>query len=283
MKLGVDIGGNHICIAVIDNEKIIEKFEKQTNTVDIIEFIRENTNIYMAKYNIDLLGIGYCGIVENNIIKLAPNLNIREKDIVSELKNYINLKILLRNDADCAGLAEKHYGVMKNYSDSVLLTIGTGIGGAYFHAEKQINPKKNSAFEFGHMIIEKNGLKCNCGKLGCFEQYASITALKRKVKKFLNISDEITGEELKELIENNIFTLDKVLNEYTEDLCIGLSNIISILAPEIIVLGGSFAHYEEMFLDRIINKLKEYVENIPEIKMAELKNDAGLIGATIFE
>lgn len=281
MKLGVDIGGNHISMAIIDKGEILEKIDHNIEEIGIFDFIVTNTKKYMEKYKIDLLGIGYCGTVKGGVIEKSPNLRISNHNIKERLEEELNLPIVLRNDAKCAGLAEKTYGTMKNYDDCVLLTIGTGIGGAYFYKGKLLEPKINSGFEIGHMQITKKGLKCNCGKTGCFEQYASITALKREIKKALSIDGIITGIELREMIENNMAFLEPVVEEFTENLCIGMSNIINLLEPEIIVLGGSFAYYEDIFLEKIKNKLKAMNHIVPEIKMAELKNDAGLIGATI--
>lgn len=281
MKIGVDIGGTHISIGVIDEYRIIEKIEKNTKETDILQFISLNAKRFMKKYDIELLGIGYCGTVRNGIIEKSPNLNINNCDIFEELKKEINIPVIVRNDAKCAGLAEKYYGTMKDYDDCVLLTIGTGVGGAYFNNGELLKPKRCSGFEFGHMVITKNGAKCNCGNLGCFEQYGSISALKKDVKKALNIKEEITGIELKEIIEKNIHKLTNILDRYAENLAIGISNIINILEPEIVVLGGSFSYYKDILLSRVITKIRTFNNEIPKIDVAKFKNDAGLIGACI--
>lgn len=281
MRLGVDIGGTHIGIGVVDGECIIEKIEENTSKTNVLEFIIKNAKVYMNKYNIELLGIGYCGTVKDGVLERAVNLNLQCLNIQEVLEKELNLPIIIRNDTKCAGLAEKYYGAMKEYSDCVLLTIGTGIGGAYFHEGKLLEPRKYSGFEFGHMVIEREGRKCNCGNLGCFEQYASITALKREVKNELNITEELEGIKLKKIIEENMEVLEPVLEKYSENLAIGISNIIRILEPEIIVLGGSFAYYKDIFLDRVINYIKAFNKEKPIIKTAELKNDAGIIGACV--
>lgn len=283
MKLGVDIGGTHITIGVIDNEKIVEKIEPKTKETDILEFIIKNAQNYIKKYNITLLGIGYCGTVKNGTIEKSPNLNIQECNIKKEIENRINVPVIVRNDAKCAGLAEKRYGEMRDYDDGVLLTIGTGIGGACFFNGKLLEPKRYPGFEFGHMTIIKNGEQCNCGNRGCFEKYASISALKKAVKEELNIDKEITGIELKEIIESNIDRVQNILDEYSENLAIGISNIINILEPEIIVLGGSFSYYRDILLQRVIKMVKTFNSEVVKIETAKLKNDAGLIGACIVE
>ena len=94
------------------------------------------------------------------------------------LNEYYGTKIVLKNDAKCASLAEKKFGALKDYKDSVFLCLGTGIGGATFYNGKLVEPKRAAGSEFGHMIIKKDGITCNCGNKGCFERYASIRAFK---------------------------------------------------------------------------------------------------------
>ena len=108
--------------------------------------------------------------------------------------------MILRNDAKCAAMAEKVYGAMKDYKDGVFLCLGTGIGGAVFMDGKLLEPKRYSGFEMGHMVINKGGRLCSCGKKGCFEAYASIKALKTKVTETLDMDSDISGEYLREVI-----------------------------------------------------------------------------------
>ena len=169
-----------------------------------------------------------------------------------------------------------------------MLTIGTGIGGAVFYNGSLLEGKKSSAFELGHMIINKNGEKCSCNSRGCFEAYASIGNLRKKVQKELKIEKEITGIELVKLLKNEDKnkTIDIILKDYINNLAIGIANLINIFEPEIIALGGSIVYYEDIILQELkdILEKEEYIfnkNNIPKIVMARLNNDAGMIGATI--
>ena len=122
-------------------------------------------------------------------------------DIVKPLENKFHTKVLVRNDAKCAALAEKKYGVLKDYDDCIFVNIGTGIGGAAFIDGKLLEPKRYSGFEFGHITLVKDGIKCTCGKRGCFERYCSIKSLKDKISKTLNIDGtDISGQYLRENI-----------------------------------------------------------------------------------
>jgi glucokinase len=301
MKIGIDIGGSHLGIGLINsNGKIIAKEEKDIHNnaknknygeqlveaiIELITKILEKKKIKIQE--ISLIGIAVPGTVSNTHIIKADNLHIQNFNIVSEINKYFNIPIYLRNDAKCAAIAEKEYGGLKKYDDALFLTIGTGIGGAVFLGGKLLRPKKYEGFEIGHIVIEKNGIQCNCGRQGCFEKYASMKALKDTVQKEFN-RENLTGRELKEILidENNKPKTDVIINEYIENLSLGLANLINIFEPETISIGGSFVHYKDLMLDKLIKKLNEknmlFNNNgAPKIVMAKLKNDAGIIGSVI--
>lgn len=301
MKIGIDIGGSHLGIGLINsNGKIIAKEEKDMHNnvknknygeqlveaiIELITKILEKKKIKIQE--ISLIGIAVPGTVSNTHIIKADNLHIQNFNIVSEINKYFNIPIYLRNDAKCAAIAEKEYGGLKKYDDALFLTIGTGIGGAVFLGGKLLRPKKYEGFEIGHIVIEKNGIQCNCGRQGCFEKYASMKVLKDTVQKEFN-RENLTGRELKEILidENNKPKTDVIINEYIENLSLGLANLINIFEPETISIGGSFVHYKDLMLDKLIKKLNEknmlFNNNgAPKIVMAKLKNDAGIIGSVI--
>ena len=295
MKIGIDIGGSHLGIGLINsNGKIIAKEEKDIHNnaknknydeqlveaiIELITKILEKKKIKIQE--ISLIGIAVPGTVSNTHIIKADNLHIQNFNIVSEINKYFNIPIYLRNDAKCAAIG------LKKYDDALFLTIGTGIGGAVFLGGKLLRPKKYEGFEIGHIVIEKNGIQCNCGRQGCFEKYASMKALKDTVQKEFN-RENLTGRELKEILidENNKPKTDVIINEYIENLSLGLANLINIFEPETISIGGSFVHYKDLMLDKLIKKLNEknmlFNNNgAPKIVMAKLKNDAGIIGSVI--
>lgn len=138
---------------------------------------------------------------------------------------------------------------------------------------------------FGHMIIEKNGIKCTCGNNGCFEAYGSMKSLKTKMALVENLKS-ITGKQLYQIIQKDKKESRKVIDEYLENLCIGFTNYINIFEPEAICIGGSFVYYKDLLLNDLINKMNKknrtFNGEIPKIITAKMKNDAGIIGATIF-
>lgn len=293
MKIGIDLGGSHIAIGLVDeNGKIIEKIEKNititNNLKEVIEqFIIENIMQFQLLKPIEMIGIAIPGTVSNNKIVKAVNLGIEDYDLASHLKGILNIDVKLKNDAKCAALAEQKYGELEQYQNSIFLCIGTGIGGAVIFDGKLLESKNVPGFEFSHIIIQKNGILCNCGKRGCFETYASMKRFKEKIAKEFNLNT-IDGEEIKKFILQNKdnLTLKYIINNYIEDLAIGISNIINIFEPEAICLGGSFAYFEDIFLEPLkklllegnllFNKRCDII-----IKLAKLKNDAGIIGATL--
>ncbi|MBQ9297475.1 MAG: ROK family protein [Clostridia bacterium] len=299
MRIGIDLGGSHIGVGLIDNGEILYKVEKdlqedEKGTLKIIDLIKKILKTIieqneLKKGKLDVIGIACPGVVENGIVRKSENLNIPEIDFKKELENdFKGIKIIVRNDTKCAALAEKEYGILKEYSNCAMLTIGTGIGGAIFYKGNLLEGRNSSAYELGHIIINKNGKKCSCGAKGCFEAYASIGSLKEEISNALKLDKRINGIDLVELIKksdkNDISY--KIFEEYIDNLCVGIASICNIFEPEAIALGGSIVYYKDLILEKLENKLKnsEYVFNkkeLPKILMAKLNNDAGMIGATI--
>ena len=294
MKIGIDLGGSHIAIGVIDDKGyIVEKIEKRLLSKDkkniketIENYIIKNTNELMSKYKIKEIGIAVPGTIKDGIILKSVNLGVSNYNIIDNLKKEIKLPIKIRNDAKCAAIAENKIGALKDYSRSIFLTLGTGIGGAVIINNKLLDTGELPGCEFGHVIIQKDGLKCNCGKNGCFEKYASMKALKTNLRQVLGVDEKTRGQELLDIIRKNPDNeeLNKVIDEYIEYLSIGLSNLINIFEPEAIGIGGSFVYFSDVLLDKLIKNIikKQYLFNKRErliIIPAALGNDAGIIGA----
>lgn len=301
MNIGIDLGGSHISIGLVDqNASIISKVEEDINREEIHDIenilqakIVEFINKLLMENDIDIsqinkIGIACPGEPINGCMKNIVNLGIINFPIVEKLKNKLNYKnISIGNDAKCAAIAEKKYGSLKNVQDGIFLCIGTGIGGAAFLNEKMLIPKKNSGFEFGHMIIEKNGRQCKCGNRGCFEAYGSMRNFKMDIARILK-QEKCDSRVLLKVLQENAEqgNVDIVIEEYLDNLVIGLSNITNILEPEMISIGGGFCYYKDILWSRLDNKFKTTnllfnKANRPELKIAQFGNDAGIIGATI--
>jgi len=300
MKIGIDLGGSHIAIGVVDDKGIIInkretkisdlKIEDKKNKIQ--EYILENVEELIQQYEISSIGIAIPGTVSKTEIIKSVNLGIENYDIFNELKEKLMLPISIRNDAKCAALAEFAYGCLKGYNRALFLTLGTGIGTAIITDGKLLDTGELPGCEAGHMVIQKDGLLCNCGKRGCFEKYASMKAFKDALRNNLPYREYQTGEMLQKILKERTnneeinLKIDKIIEEYIEYLAVGISNLVNIFEPEVIGIGGSFVHFADILIPKLKEKLlKESMlfndrEDI-EIKVAKLGNDAGIIGATI--
>ena len=299
MRIGIDIGGTHIAFGIVTKEgKVLQKQERdwtqeeKESLEEVIEPIfMEQMERLLKKANksieeIEAIGIGFPGITKDGKFVSAHNLKVQNYPITQVLHNYYSVPICLKNDAKCATIAEKRFGSLKPYENSMFITIGTGIGGGVIWKDQLLEPKEYPGFEIGHMIIQKGGELCNCGNKGCFERYASIQALKRKVQEQFSIKGTLTGKQLLQYIQKHIQQeqMQEVLQEYLENLSIGLGNLITIFQPEAIAIGGSFPFYKEILFSSLQEKIKPYLkQEKTKFLLAELKNDAGIIGAGVME
>ena len=300
MKIGIDLGGSHIGVGLIEGVELKETadvFFTEEDRKDIensilnhidnlIHEVLEKSGIGME----DIISIGAAcpGTVANGKVT-SWNLGLREFDLRSKLIEKYGKLVTVRNDGKCAALVEKKYGAMKDFEDCVFVNIGTGLGGAAFLGGNLLEPKRYSGFEFGHMTLVKDGIPCTCGKKGCFERYASIKSLKQRITKTLNLdSSDISGQYMREhlMVEYKEQVQDDI-NDFVTYLRIGICNLIDIFEPEVICFGGSFSYYEG---HSVFNKLIEEINKPemtfndgqkPKIVTAFFKNDAGIIGATI--
>ena len=301
MRIGIDIGGSHIAVGIVEkNGRLIAKESRDVDINNIKEearaenlitdIINNEIRILLEKYDytygdISKIGIAVPGSPKGDKIRNLVNLNIKEYNIGKVLEQKYGTLVRIKNDGKCAGIAEKEYGALKKYDDCVFLCLGTGVGSAVFLNGELLEPKQNPGFEFGHMIIEKNGNLCKCGNKGCFETYASMKRFKKRAIKDLELDENTEAEEVQNYIRNNIekAKVKKFVNEYLENVSIGIANIINIFEPQAIAFGGSFSYYDDVFLPILDEKIRNKVFNEEtKVKLisAKLKNDAGIIGAT---
>ncbi len=300
MKIGIDLGGSHIGIGIIEGVELKEKIDKFFTAEDkqnienvILKYIHELVAELLEKTGVKLdeivsIGAACPGTVANGKIT-SWNLGLKEFDLKTKLIEMFDKPVIVRNDGKCAALVEKKYGAMKDYDDCVFVNIGTGLGGAAFLGGKLLEPKKYSGFEFGHMTLVKDGIPCTCGKKGCFERYASIKSLKNRITKTLNIdSSDISGQYMREhLMVEYKEQVEADVEDFITYLRIGICNLIDIFEPEVVCFGGSFSYYEgHPVFNRLIEEINKPNMTFnegekPKIVTAFFKNDAGIIGATI--
>ena len=153
------------------------------------------------------------------------------------MKNHFpDLHFVIENDAKCAGLAEKKFGAAKNFSDFILLTFGTGIGGVIFSGNQILYGRDGGAGEIGHMMLHQNGRQCGCGNRGCFEKYCSAKSFENLVSEKLGF--EITAHDIMARVKQNDQNILPLFNEYCENLSSGIISLVHIFNPEAILFGG---------------------------------------------
>ena len=292
MKIGIDLGGSHISFGIIDDQgNILRKMEKDFTREEkenlgpvVEEFIIQKYNEVILDTKVEKMGIAIPGTVKDGVVVKSVNLKLCDYPIVSNLSKHIDIPIQIRNDGKCATLAEYKYGGLSEYNNVLFLCLGTGIGGGYIYNGMILESNVFPGTEFGHMVIEKDGRQCKCGKRGCFEKYGSMKVFKDEIKQTLNLQDNLSGDEIRAAIRENEEKVKDIKENFINNVAIGISNLINLFEPEIIVVGGGFSHYDYMFLEpikeRIINSdLLFNRRNSIDIRIAKLGNDAGIIGA----
>jgi len=294
-RIGVDIGGTSVKLAAVDgNYNVIDKSRFPTGegcTSDsIVQSIIEHCRPLIEKYEIEAIGIGSAGRIDsvNGIVITAGNLPFRNEPVVEKVQSALGLPTFIDNDGTCALIGEKTAGACKGYNDSVIITIGTGIGGAILIGDRVVRGHNNRAGELGHFVIDRNGIKCECGLHGCFEQYASASAL---IDTTIAASAAYPNSILSKLCKENgiggktVFDAKELgcpiaialLDEYGRILADGLNSLIHIFQPEIIAISGGVSRQGEALLDLIRPHL------FPECKVvtSSLLGDGGIIGASL--
>lgn len=275
--LGIDIGGNKIIFTLMSGKKILEwkKISTPKTREALIAAIKENT----PKPEIKIIGIGVPGPLngKRDLILNPPNLPyLRNFPLARAISKELKIKVVMENDANCFTLAEALMGAGKNAESVLGITLGTGVGGGIVFKTQNSSFKIQNylyrgefgaAGEIGHMTIKYDGIKCGCGARGCFEMYCSERFFLRK-----GISPPKAG--LKDWAE------------YGKMLGIGIANLVNILDPGIVVLGGGIANNYNKFIkeaDRVAreNILSSFSKRYVKIKKAELGELAGAIGASL--
>ena len=251
---------------------------------------------------VESVGIGLPGAVDNKegLFVHNPNMPFRDKNVpLREMfhKEW-DVPVYLGNDANCAAVGEYWAGAAKGCDPAVLVTLGTGIGGGMIIDGKLFTGFANSGMEIGHMMIQPNGILCGCGSRGCWERYGSATALIQMARQEMEwdrssemwvIADgdsfKVSGRTPFQAARLGDPAAKRVLNQYLQGLSVGMINLVNILQPEIICLGGGICNAED---DLLQDPLRELVNrgcfdktNHTRIEKASLGNDAGVVGAAL--
>ena len=308
--LGVDLGGTHMAIGVVDQDgRIIAKAETPTLpqrpyqelVADMVKcMVAAMAEAKVTEDDIASIGIGIPGTADRSgVVIFCTNLGWHNIPLREEIQKHINKPVFIDNDANVAGWAEYAAGVSRGTDTSVFLTLGTGVGAGIVINGKLWAGRHNVAAEYGHIVINADdGEPCTCGKTGCTERYCSATAIIRMGREACEknpgcLLSQRCGGDLDKLNAKIIIDAAKegdtiansVFNRYAEYLTIAVNNIISFLDPDMIVLGGGVSHAGEFLLNAVRERLPKYLmfKTLPyaELRQAKLGNDAGIIGAAL--
>lgn len=307
IAIGIDIGGTSIKGGSVTTDgKVLKTFsmpvvkgENQNVTIDklinvIRDFISEN------HYDGQILGIGLGipGMIDSpkGLVFASSNLKWENLPIVNKLENALHLPIKITNDANAAALGEATFGAGSKYNSSIMITLGTGVGGGVIIDHKLFEGNEGKGTELGHMVIVPKGLPCGCGRKGCLEQYASATALIRETKakmlehkdskmwSLVNNIDEVNGKTAFDAEKLGDVFAKEVIDNYIFYLGEGLLNFCNIFRPNCIILSGGIAKQGE----NLNSRLRAYMSDqhygytnspVVDLVTAQLGYDAGIIGA----
>ena len=308
---GVDLGGTTVKIAYFDeNGTMLNKWEIPTVTAgggtQILPDIAASIKGYMAEHDVDPssivgIGIGVPGPVDGKgVVNKCINLGWGVFNISDALSDLTGFPVKAGNDANVAALGEYWKGGGQGCDNMVFATLGTGVGGGIVIDGKVFSGHNHAGGELGHIVIEKGGVPCTCGRFGCWEAYSSATALIRMTKEkiaeceqsgratrmneFVARSGKVSGRTAFDAMRAGDEAAKEVVDQYISYLAVGIGNIINVFQPEVISIGGGISNEKENLLAPLLSLIpkESYAPDViepPRIAIAKLGNDAGIIGA----
>ena len=303
--IGIDVGGTKVLAGAVDSKgKIVEKIRRETpieGGAALTSIIGEMANELKSKYEVSGIGVCSAGFFAPDRRSIIANPNIANwngVELAEDLEALIGRPVVLENDANAAAWGERQFGAGESANELVMLTIGTGLGGGLITDGKIFRGSRGSAAEFGHMRAVPDGHLCGCGLRGCYEQYASGTALMRHVREAISASPELsrsllargngtvdglTGEHLTSAAKDGDPVAIAAFNTTGHWIGALVASLEAALDPAKIVIGGGVIAAGEILLNPIRESMAQLSlfrgrRSAPEIVAATLGNDAGLIG-----
>ena len=308
--IGIDVGGTNLAAGLVDAEghirhKLSRPVDRSMTADGLCLELAQLAGEVCAAANVDqsrigAVGAGFPGLVDNDsgVVIRTPNMPFRNTRFRELFQRIWDAPVYLGNDANCAAIGEYWAGAAKGCDPVVVVTLGTGIGGGMVSGGKLFAGYAGSGMEIGHMIIHPDGPLCGCGSHGCWEQYGSATALIRLTQQEMqrnahSILWELCGGDIRQVQGRTAFqgarlgdpSARRVLDQYLKGLAVGLVNLVNILHPQVICLGGGISNAEDSLL---LEPLRAMVlqnsydkANPTRLVKAALGNDAGIVGAAL--
>ncbi len=309
VTIGVDLGGTNIVVGVVDEQYNIQskvrcktRAERPAEELlqDIARLCREAVaQAGLAMADVTGVGIGCPGTcnTETGMVEYTNNLNFNNVPVVARMNELLGVPVYINNDANAAALGETLAGAAKGANSCVCITLGTGVGGGVIIDGKIYDGCNYAGAELGHTVIQMGGEPCTCGRNGCWEAYASATALVRQTKEAM---EKHPGSDMWKMVDGNIDSVNgltafdgmragdavatAVVKQYIDYVACGVIDMINIFQPDIVCIGGGISHEGETLLAPLREKIvaerySKFCERQTEIVAAVLGNDAGVIGA----
>ena len=311
-RIGVDLGGTNIAVGIVnENLELVKKMSVPTGATrpgeEIVADIAALCKNVCAELgctlaDIESIGIATPGIANHDtgVVEYANNLPFRKFPIAELLKSNLDADVAVKieNDANAAAWGEACAGAAKGTKNSIMITLGTGVGGGIVIDNKVFSGFNYAGGELGHIVIEVDGAQCSCGRKGCWEAYSSATALIRMTNEKIAECREqgratvmadaakVSGRTACDAMRAGDAAAKEVYDKYIKYLASGLATIINIFQPEVISLGGGISGEGQSLIDSLlpIVRSEQYgggVVPLTEIRIAKLGNDAGIIGAAL--
>lgn len=292
-SIGFDIGGTNIVCGLLDGEYGI--MEKQSRTFKplgedgIVDTLLDMAKETCQKRGVSLESITSVGVcipgsvdVKNGVVIDAYNLGLHDSRFRDAVEKRFGIRTALLNDADAAALAEARLGALKGRENSMLVTLGTGVGVGIIIGGRLFYGGRGMGVEAGHAVMDIHGESCTCGRAGCIEALCSATWLDKRAKATLGASS--SAKTLADMAKKGNSVCRKIWDEYAENLGNALASFINILDPEVIALGGGVSGAGEFLLDSIRSHVDSgsFFRVQTPIVLAKMGNDAGLVGACIY-
>ena len=306
IRIGIDLGGTNIAVgAVDDGHAIVSRVSVPTlarrPAAEVVGDMGDAVEAALAKAGLSIgdcrsIGIGSPGTCNSaaGVVERAYNLGWDHVPVCRMLEERFHVPCRLSNDANCAALAEQVAGAAVGHDNVVLITLGTGVGGGIIIGGKIYAGMRGAGAELGHTVLVLDGEPCTCGRRGCWEAYASATALIRQTREAAVQNpqsllaqvpaEQINGRTVFDAADRGDAAAQRVIDRYCEYIAAGMTDIVNALAPEMILLGGGVSRQGE----RLLAPIREYIAThcfgqregaIPVVAAAQLGNDAGIIGA----
>ncbi len=306
--IGIDVGGMSVKAGVVTEDgrmlskRTMETLSKGRTDAFIAEIaaLAEEALIAagVSKSDVSGVGMGVPGTVnpKTGIVTYSCNIGFKNTPLVAQFEKHFGVPTKVANDADAAALGEVKFGAGKNKSDALMITLGTGVGTGIIINGKIFSGRNGAGGESGHIVIVVDGEQCGCGRKGCFEAYASASALIRqtaaaaekypdsKIAELIKADGKVSGTTAFRAYKEGDAAGAEVVKNYVRYIGEGTANLVNIFAPEIILIGGGVANEGEYFIKMIEDyiNLHTYGKELNggfEVKKAMLGNDAGIFGA----